>query len=62
MTKQFIDLTPKPAERIEELTLAVENIERGQIVLLNNQMVVLSKLDTVILMLEQVLQRNKMTH
>lgn len=56
------DLTPKPQDRIEELTLAVENIERGQMVLLNNQMVVLSKLDTVILMLEQVLQRNKMTH
>ena len=55
MTKQFIDLTPKPSDRIEELTIAVENIERGQ-------MVVLSKLDTVILMLEQILQRNNMTH
>lgn len=53
--KPFFDLTPKPADRIEELTIAVENIERGQ-------MVILSKLDTVIIMLEQILQRNKITH
>ena len=56
------DLTPKPSDRIEELTIAVENIERGQMVLANNQMVILSKMDTVIMMLEQILNRNKITH
>lgn len=53
--KPLYDLTPKPADRIEELTIAVENIERGQ-------MVILSKLDTVIIMLSAILQSKNMTH
>ena len=53
--KPFYDLTPKPADRIEELTVAVENIERAQMVILN-------KLDTVILMLEQIFNSKKLTH
>ena len=49
------DLTPKIADRIEELTVAVENIERCQ-------MVVLSKLDTVIMMLSAILNSKKISH
>ncbi len=48
MTKQFYDLTPKPADRMDEIE--------------DTQAIILCKLDTIILMLGEILQRNKITN